>query len=336
MRRYLPVLVFLALVLGSIGPGPEAAEKVKLSFGYTAFWGNFQYYYALQEGIVKAEGVDVDIKAMFPAELDKLLLTGSIDGGSMTIGSYLIARERGLPVKAIATTSKDGTGSNVVIALKKSGLSSPKDLEGKQLGTLETVNMSTVVLKAVLRDLYKVDLSKVTLVVKDPPVLATLLSEGKIDAALLFSQFGARFGHPSVGPPSPKYADYIQMMNVSQDWAKMTGGPAPNWGVMVFQEKILKERRQAVINLVKALRQSAAYYAGHEDEVLDAFMKKYGRGGGDRELLQAIRHVALNTFTLMEAERRNIHRQMEYAKDQGLIKRSFTIDELFDPIAGEK
>jgi ABC-type nitrate/sulfonate/bicarbonate transport system substrate-binding protein len=90
------------------------------------------FYWAKEEGLYAAAGADV---SLFPGGPDispmQMVVNGTNDFGVIGADQVLLAREKGIPVVALAVIYQD---SPVAIAsLKSSHITKPKDLEGKKV-----------------------------------------------------------------------------------------------------------------------------------------------------------------------------------------------------------
>src|SRR3972149_2034273 len=107
----------------------QVRTPVALTYGIQPHYTVYRYYYALERGIVKPEGINVTVKKMDPAQLNNLLAGGVMDAGEMSLADYVLTRLKGAQLKAIATDITLGEHGNGVFVLAKSPIKTPKDLE---------------------------------------------------------------------------------------------------------------------------------------------------------------------------------------------------------------
>lgn len=135
-------LLSAAGVLAASGlwrPGVTSADPiasptkvvVRLKWVHQAQFAGF--YAAEQKGFYRKAGLEVDVRpggVDFPAI--QMVASGSEDFGVTGADQILLARDKGVPVVAVATIYRQTPF--VLFALKKSGISSMKDLAGKTVG----------------------------------------------------------------------------------------------------------------------------------------------------------------------------------------------------------
>jgi NitT/TauT family transport system substrate-binding protein len=112
---------------------PAGLKKVvlRLKWVHQAQFAGF--YAAVEKGFYKEAGLDVEIRpggSDFPAV--QMVASGSEDFGVTGADQILLGREKGVPVTAISTIYRETPF--VLFSLKSSGITTMKDLEGKQVG----------------------------------------------------------------------------------------------------------------------------------------------------------------------------------------------------------
>lgn len=91
------------------------------------------YYYAIETGIYKKYGLDVEI-VPYKVNLDmkSLFSDGKIDFASMWLSQAILMKTNNAPIKLMAQIMNNS--SIMIIAKKKSGIKTLNDLNGKKLG----------------------------------------------------------------------------------------------------------------------------------------------------------------------------------------------------------
>lgn len=151
MRRSLILLSLLVLALtGGCRTGSEDAavtsdptrapdgppRKVTFQAGFKA-QANLPFvavYVAREEGFFAAEGLDVDVQHSSGQDAHLALLAANRIQFSTTVASTILKNvaKPGLPLQAIALFGQ--RGDTVLVALADSGITSPKDFEGRTVG----------------------------------------------------------------------------------------------------------------------------------------------------------------------------------------------------------
>lgn len=178
-RRRLAVVTTAAVVavgLASCG-GEDTPEVVDASFqlGWLPNVESMAVIVADEKGYFKAEGVDVTIVPGGPQVVaDAQIVSGNVLMGSLSSEALANSVAAGAPLVAVGALYQ--TSPSAVVTLKDSGITEPKDLEGKRLGVYETDARTY----EPFFELTGVDIDKVTMVTgaTDP---ASLVS-GEVDA----------------------------------------------------------------------------------------------------------------------------------------------------------
>jgi len=132
-------VIIISAVVG-ISFLPQAAEgahgddvKVRLKWLHQAQFAG--YYTADQKGFYDNNGIDITLN---PGGIDfpaiQMVAGGAEDFGVIGGDQILLAREKGVPVVAIAVIYRESP--YVYFALKESGITEPKDLIGKNVGVI--------------------------------------------------------------------------------------------------------------------------------------------------------------------------------------------------------
>jgi len=135
----LGVLVALTLVLGQSQAAPAAPVEIRLGHGFAA--EEQLWLMAARPDITPNQGKLYTLKlTAFRASDDRIRAyeAGQLDGGTIPGPTALFAVEQGLPLKLVASISKEVPGGNwhntTFLALADSGIRSPRDLRGKRIG----------------------------------------------------------------------------------------------------------------------------------------------------------------------------------------------------------
>lgn len=164
--------------------GAQTAVKMSLDWRFEA--PNSGFLVALDRGFYKAEGLDVTIDPG-NGSVDGInrLASGSYDFATADMNSLIRFRDNPAnpPIKAVFMQMN--APAFAVTALKKSGITKPKDLEGKVLGAPAAdgafANWGAFV-KAAKFDGSKVKIENVGFPVREP-----MLMQGKVDAITSFA-----------------------------------------------------------------------------------------------------------------------------------------------------
>lgn len=216
-------------------------------------------YAAVSQGYFKAEGLDVDIKmpADDPTAGIKLVGTGSETFALYYQPDTLMAREEGVPVVSIGAVVRHPL--NGLMVPTASGIKSPKDLVGKQIGfpgiPLNQALVNTMVAKDG-GDPTKVKLTDVSFDLI--PAIATKKTDGIAGGFLNHEKLVLE----KQGIPMTYFAP--------QDWG------VPNYYelVLITGEQTLKNDPATVAAFWRALAKGQEYVTQHPDDALKLVLDK--------------------------------------------------------------
>ncbi len=260
-RWWMLLLIVLVPLLAACGPGGSAASSNSVSMVLDWYpWSNHAGLFLAQEkGYFKDQKLDVKINV--PSSTDDVLqLVGT---GHDTFGiSYetdvLLAREQGVPVRSIAALVQQPL--NTVMALKSSGITDPKQLEGKKVGYPGIP--SDEALLATMMQADGGDYSKVQMINVGFDIVPALIS-GRVDAII-----GGYDVHESI--LAEQQGHPVNVMHV-QDWG------VPNYYelVVVASEDTIKKNPEMVQRFVDAMTKGYTAAASDHKAALDAIVARY-------------------------------------------------------------
>jgi len=175
---------FIVLLAAALLSGAAFAQK-ELPVRFALDW-RFEgpaapYFVAIDKGYYKAEGLNVSIDAgTGSVEGINRVASGAYEMGFADINSLVKYRDetRNLPVKAVLMVYD--TPAFSIVTLKKSGIKTPKDLEGRTLGAPAADGAYAqwpIFVKANQIDASKVKIDNIGFPVREP-----MLAQGKVDA----------------------------------------------------------------------------------------------------------------------------------------------------------
>jgi len=322
-KRLLWVAVAAWLAVG-VWPA-MGQEKVSLTFGDNPYGyanNSIIAYQALYDGIVKPEGVDLKIMNAPIDAQQRLMMAGQRDLGTLSFFAYFTARDKGLPLVAIAVeqriikTERAGIATIALYVRGAAGIDHPKKLEGKKIGLPLMRSASSLVTQAILKDKYGVDLSKITWVDKTPSILYQLLQSGEIDAATLFGEPSNR----AQRDPSIK-----ELLVIPNEWEAWTGTTMITT-LIVAKTSIVEKYPKALKNVLSAMQKSREYGLNNTDQVLEIAAKKLGF---DKDHLKQGRGTAYYPFEVSAKDRESLKLLMKYAVELKMIDKELDPATLF-------
>ena len=292
--------------------------------------GNYGHTMPLKDGSVTSETValeQVDVPVIINA-FRRMIRGHEFDVSEMAFSTYLCARAHGNPITALPVFLVRAFHHRSMVYNTKSGITSPKDIEGRKVGLRGYTVTTGVWIRGILASQYGVDLDKVTWVVagdehvmeyKAPPNVvsapgdgdvARMLIEGEIDAAV------AAVDSPDVATLIPDPAEAA---------AKRFGetGVYPINHTLVVKNELLEANPWLAGELFTMFASAKAQYVTH-----------LAADGPDEGDVQARTRSVVGDDLLpygIEANRKTIETFIEYNVDQHVIPRKVDVEEVFEP-----
>jgi 4,5-dihydroxyphthalate decarboxylase len=303
---------------------------------------DFDFVRPLKDGTVRAEGLDlVFVDGMNNPERHALMVRElAFDVCELNISTYLIARDRGLPLTALPIFLYRKFRHGFIFVNRNAGIATPADLKGKRVGCPNYQPASNVWIRGILQDHYGIshrDLIWVTEIDEeiafDSPdgvriermpagkTMDSMLTSGEIDAVIApLVPKSILAGDPRVARLFPDYKER------EIDYFRRTG-MFPIMHVTAVKQDTVDRYPWIMLSLTKALETAkhAAYKRAANVRVLPL---AWGGTGWEEE-----RHVLGPDpwpNGLGDANRKTLETTIRYCREQGLIRRDMTVDELFD------
>jgi 4,5-dihydroxyphthalate decarboxylase len=271
---------------------------------------------ALRSGAVPSDLVHFDFAGPKAAHegFKPMVREGAYDAGELAIVTYLQAKAFGKPWVLLPAVVMGRFQHQCVLVNVARGVRGPKEIEGRRVGIRSYSQTTGVWMRGVLRHEYGVDLSRVTWMVNDdahvaeyrdpsgvvrlPPgakKIDQLLLDGELDAAILGADM----------PGEPRVRHLIDNpREAALAWAKKHG-TVPINHLFAVRAELAQQRPDVVREIYVLLKASKAAAEPPKDGI--AFLL-FG----------------------VAALRKPLELIIQYAHEQKLIPRRFTVDELFD------
>jgi NitT/TauT family transport system substrate-binding protein len=270
MRLWRSILgTVLLLSAGSTGAFAQGAEKVSVRLDWTPWGTHAPFHLAAQKGWFRAAGLDVELEdGNGSVTTVQIVGQGRFDVGHASLAPMMIARDKGLPVRAIANFARK---SDVGLLVPQgSGITSPKQLAGKKLiftaGSLEAPFLDAFLAAGGLkRD--QLELLNVEAAAKTSTYLA-----GRADGVFSTVPFVVPIVAANRPADSILFADY--------------GLEFPSFGLLATEDKI-RQRGAALGKFASIVSGAWRYiYEGHEDEGVQAIIAARPQARLDPKILR--------------------------------------------------
>jgi len=257
------ILASIAFSLALAGP---AAAQTKIQIGCTATSDCASAMVAVDEGIFKKHGLDVEMTPIgINSNIPAAILSNSIQIGGPTSTVFLQAVDGGLDLVAIAGASiMNPTSNNAITAFVRNGITikEPKDFVGKKVGApglnafLHVLFVKWLVEKGV--DPRSVNFVEVTF-----PTMSDIIKSGGVDAVLTAEPFVTRMLNAGLGSVGARYAvelartDPIIFYAASREWADKNAATIKKFREALAEsaEIVNSDREKASVSISKFTRQ---------------------------------------------------------------------------------
>jgi 4,5-dihydroxyphthalate decarboxylase len=300
--------------------------------------GTFGQTRALLEGSIAPDGFRLEPVTVEPmiAAYRRMVRALEFDVSEMAPTTYLIAKEHGLPFTGIPVFLNRKFHHEDIFCRNDAHIATPGDLRGKRIGVRAYTVTTGVWARGILAHEYGIDPSDNTWVTDDeehvaafvappnveaaPPghTLAALFAEGGIDAAFSGpAGIGGAPGSVSAAAMHPLFPDAARLQH---DWYERTG-IYPLHSMVVVRDSVIREHPAVITSLMQAFVAAKQHFL--EDvtrgtATLPAHLASYRPFVGNDPLPYGT-----------AANRASIDALIDYALEQGLIRKRPTDDALF-------
>lgn len=302
---------------------------------------------ALKQGLAPIRGISaefVDVKPIVAA-YRRMVRSLEFDVCEMAAGTYMIAREAGLPVTALPVFTYRRFHHSGFVCRADAGIRTPKDLEGKKAGVRAWSVSTGIWTRGILQNEYGVDLSKITWVVDDEEhvqslrlpsyvlqapagrSLAAMMAAGEIQAAFTDNAGIGRAGPPQENwktgaAPATPYVDlFADAQKLEADWFLHTR-IYPVHGLIAVRDALLEQHPWLAQALFEAFDESRTRYL----EQLEAGQKVSEHD----DYYQRMTAIVGDPLPYgLEANRPAIEAMIRYCRQQGLLNGSPAAEDLF-------
>lgn len=289
---------------------------------------------ALKDGSVKPKSFDFafeEVPAIIQA-FRRMVRGLEFDVSEMAITTYICAKEHGKQFTALPIFLVRAFHHGAIVVNTKLGIRSPKDLEGKKIGVNRGYTVTTGVwARGILQHECGVDLDKVTWVLSGdehvaeyrPPANVVPIAAGKkledmVIAGEIAGAIGVEINHPDVKRLIPDAAE-------AGFAALRRDGHYPINHTLVVKDELLRAQPGLARDIFDAFNEAKNRYierlksnAIAEPSKNDQLYKRVMDITGKDPLAYGV-----------EASRRMIEAVIQYAEEQRILTRHFTVDELF-------
>jgi 4,5-dihydroxyphthalate decarboxylase len=251
----------------------------------------------------------------------------------MAFTTYVCARAAGLPFTAIPVFVTRNFHHWAIFINTKSGIREPKDLEGRRVGVNRGYTVTTGLwARGVLQSEYGVDLGKITFVPTDDEHVTQFAAPSNVDYShrgkpmrelLLNGTVDAALGE--IGVEAPEIEPLIpDARSAAFGWFRKTGIYPINHGLVV-KDSVLKDTPPIAAELMAAFEAAKAIY-------LKNLEASAGISSWDQAAAENAKVVGDPFPFGIENNRKALEAITQFAFDQKMVPRKFSVEELFQPV----
>ena len=188
-------LAIVAAACGGSGGSAAGGGKITtVTLGYVPYADDAALFLAEQNGTFRKHGLDVKfVPAANPTAVVAAMLSGQEQFGFLTTPVLANINAKGTPFKCVSSVdggqpSNPSQDSTALVAAKGSGITSVKDLAGKNVGMVQLTSLNALAVD-VLAKRAGISPSAVHQIVMPFPQMPAALSQGRIQAAVIVAPF---------------------------------------------------------------------------------------------------------------------------------------------------
>ena len=278
--------VFAALIGAALlSTSAYAQTAIKFALDWRFEGPAAPYFVAIDKGYYKAEGLDVSIDpGAGSVEPINRVASGAYQVAFADINSLIKYRDNpaNAPIKAVMMGYD--TPAFAIITLKKTGISKPKDLEGRVLGA--PAPDGAYAQWPIFVDANKIDAGKVKIENLGFPVREPMLAQGKVDAITGF-WFSSYMNLKANGVAG----DDIVVMLMRDYGLDLYGN------VIIANPEFAKSNPKAVAGFIRATLKGIQDTIASPDTAIDSLMKRNQIAKRDVELERLKLAISRNFVT---------------------------------------
>jgi 4,5-dihydroxyphthalate decarboxylase len=303
--------------------------------------GDYESIRALKEGTVKPDGIELTVLTDMTSDIRhwRMIRNQEFDVAELSMSNYLMAKYQGLPFAAIPVFLHRRFRHGFVFLNADKGIAQPTDLIGKKVGLRNFQATANLWIRGILEHEYRVPHRQIQWFKQDdeevewnpPPDLniqrvsagrnvENMLVEGELDALI----------HPEVIQPILSKDKRVTRLfpnyrALEIEYYKRTG-IFPIMHTTAIRQEIVDKYPWVAINLMQAFEESkkAAYKRMENPRIVPLAWFRYFL-----EEQEEILGVDPWVYGLGESSRKNLDTLMQYSREQGLLGRKMSLEELF-------
>jgi NitT/TauT family transport system substrate-binding protein len=178
------------------GSASAAGTATNVTLGYVPYSDDASLFYAQSSGIFKKHGLNVTfVPQASPVAVEASMASGTEQFGFITTPVLINLNSKGVSVKCVSSVdgsepSSPADDSTVLVAAKGSGITSVKDLAGKNVAEVQLTSLNSLAVEILAK---QADISPASIhqIAIPFPQMPAALAQGRVQAAVIVAPFAA-------------------------------------------------------------------------------------------------------------------------------------------------
>jgi NitT/TauT family transport system substrate-binding protein len=181
---------------GASSASGAPATVTNVTLGYVPYSDDASLFYAKDSGIFRKHGLNVTFVAQAsPVAVEASMASGTEQFGFITTPVLINLASKGVNVKCVSSVdgsepSNPANDSTVLVAAKGSGITSVKDLAGKNVAEVQLTSLNSLAVE-ILAKRAGIDPSTIHQIAIPFPQMPAALAQGRVAAAVIVAPFSA-------------------------------------------------------------------------------------------------------------------------------------------------
>jgi NitT/TauT family transport system substrate-binding protein len=179
---------------GSGSSGSASGTVTNVTLGYVPYSDDASLFYAQDSGIFKKHGLNVTFVAQAsPVAVEASMASGTEQFGFITTPVLINLNSKGVDVKCVSSVDGNepttpANDSTVLVAAKGSGITSVKDLAGKNVAEVQLTSLNSLAVE-ILAKQAGIDPKSIHQIAIPFAQMPAALSQGRVQAAVIVAPF---------------------------------------------------------------------------------------------------------------------------------------------------
>jgi NitT/TauT family transport system substrate-binding protein len=179
---------------GASGSAGASGSVTNVTLGYVPYSDDASLFYAQSSGIFKKHGLNVTFVAQAsPVAVEASMASGTEQFGFITTPVLINLNSKGVNVKCVSSVdgsepSNPANDSTVLVAAKGSGITSVKDLAGKNVAEVQLTSLNSLAVE-ILAKQAGIDPTSIHQIAIPFPQMPAALAQGRVQAAVIVAPF---------------------------------------------------------------------------------------------------------------------------------------------------